>query len=33
MSKTSIIIPSRKEEYLQKTVDDILVKATGDKDG
>lgn len=28
--KVSIIIPSRLEPYLQKTIDDIFVKATGD---
>lgn len=30
MSKVSIIIPSRNETYLQKTLDDILKKATGE---
>ena len=30
MTKISIIIPSRNEKYLKKTVDDIQKKATGD---
>ena len=30
MSKLSIIIPSRKEKFLQNTIDDILIKAEGD---
>ena len=30
MSKVSIIIPSRNEKYLSKTIDDIFAKATGD---
>ena len=30
MSKTSIIIPSRNERYLSKTVDDVFAKATGE---
>jgi len=30
MAKTSIIIPSRKEKYLSKTIDDVFAKATGE---
>src|SRR3989344_259711 len=30
MPKVSIIIPSRDERYLQKTIDDLLVKAEGE---
>jgi len=30
MSKLSIIIPSRNEQFLQRTIEDILEKATGD---
>ena len=30
MTKVSIIIPSRNDEYLQKTVDDLLIKAEGE---
>jgi len=30
MSKVSIIIPSRNEKYLSKTVDDVFAKATGE---
>lgn len=30
MKKTSIIIPSRNEQFLPRTVDDIFAKATGD---
>ena len=30
MSKLSVIIPSRTETYLQKTIDDLLMKAEGD---
>lgn len=30
MSKLSVIVPSRNEPYLTKTINDILVKATGD---
>jgi glycosyltransferase involved in cell wall biosynthesis len=30
MAKVSVIIPARNEIYLQKTIDDLLAKATGD---
>ena len=32
MAKVSVIIPSRNEEWLAKTVDDIFTKATGEKE-
>ena len=30
MSKVSVIIPSRNEQFLSQTVDDVFIKATGD---
>ena len=30
MAKVSVIIPSRNEHFLQKTIDDLLEKAEGD---